>query len=425
MSCRQRGTQLGNGRWDTRFVVRSRRDDGVETVIVKGRLSPPEAKEDLVEEGALSIPALGLVLLCSTPSSLDTATGPSLQVPALPALAELLDPPRAARLIEAAVRGADPHHESAVVASCEPEVMRYQPGSRCTTRYRVHYAEPTTAPELVVSKTHRGDEGLVAWNGMCALWATDLAAGDVVAIAQPLSYDPSTKVLFQGPVRGEVTLKAMVREALRTNDPAAIDHVGTILERTADGLAALHGCGATAAETATFELELAEVTDAWGRLVAVVPALEGSADALFDLVLDLAGGSRADPVVPSHRSFRPAQVLVDGDRIGFIDFDGFCLAEPALDVSLMRATLRCFGAAQPATGVGDRERELGARLDVLDRWCDAFLQRYRSRADATPERVLAWELLDVFVNLQNAWTKAIPARPAVTLPVLARLLSQL
>ena len=47
----------------------------------------------------------------------------------------------------------------------------------------------------------------------------------------------------------------------------------------------------------------------------------------------------AGPLVPTHRSFRPAQILVHDDDIAFIDFDGTCQAEPGLDLALFRATL--------------------------------------------------------------------------------------
>jgi aminoglycoside phosphotransferase (APT) family kinase protein len=65
-----------------------------------------------------------------------------------------------------------------------------------------------------------------------------------------------------------------------------------------------------------------------------VPELAGGAAPLLARVEDLAGRHPADPAVPAHRSFRPAQVLLADGRIGFIDFDGICQAEPAIDVAL-------------------------------------------------------------------------------------------
>ena len=421
VACRQHSTRLRTGCWETLVRVAVRRPDGTEAAFVlKGEIRPPGMASE-VADGTLVASELGLVL--HQPGAVDPTEGHTIGHDAdLPALGQLVDPVRSSALIEQALRGGNEAYRSAGVVSSEPEVMRYRVGLQCTIRYRVRYDRHTAAPALVVSKTHRGDKGLVAWHAMRSLWATQLAAGHVVTIAEPLSYDAQTRVLFQGPVPGELTLKDVVRDVLVSDSNAGLAHAAALLERTADGLVALHHSGAQATERLTFADELAEATHTWSRLRAVVPSIDGAADGVLELVAQLAATAPADPSVPSHRSFRPAQVMIDGERIGFIDFDGFCSAEPALDLALMRATLRCYGASLALPGIADPDSELEDRLDVLDELCDRFLGRYRAQADASLQRVLAWEVLDVFANLQNAWTKVIPARPATTCAVLHRLL---
>ncbi len=417
VGCRRHAVRMRTGYWECRYDVRVQH--GSETVkhLLTGELRPPGA--DLAESaGDIVLADLGLSLRVAATATV--AAGDSTSDPALPALAVLLDPDRAARLIEAALGAADPRSFTSRIVSCQPEVMRYKPGSRCTLRYHLDYSVATAAPRMVVAKTHHGDKGLVAWRAMTALWDTPLAAGEVVSIAQPLSYDPAQRILLQGPVAGETTLKKITRDALVAPTRAAVDRVEMLLDATADGLVALHRCGAAADEEVGLADDLAEARNAWSRLTSLVPEIGGAADGLFAEVERIAATALPDPLVPSHRSFRPAQVLVDGDRIAVIDFDGFCRSEPALDVALFRATLRCYGASLPLADDGALED----RLDVLDEWCERFSSRYQSRAAVSAERVAAWELLDIFVHLQNAWTKARPARPATALAVLERLLAR-
>ena len=74
---------------------------------------------------------------------------------------------------------------------------------------------------------------------------------------------------------------------------------------------------------------------------------------------------------PAHRSFRPAQVLLCGPDASIIDFDGFCHAEPALDVALFRSTARDIALSELTDDV-DRpssDEALDARADEVDTLC--------------------------------------------------------
>ena len=43
--------------------------------------------------------------------------------------------------------------------------------------------------------------------------------------------------------------------------------------------------------------------------------------------------------VQTHRTFKPEQMLIHGRQIGFIDFDEFCMVEPALDIAVLLAAI--------------------------------------------------------------------------------------
>ena len=112
--------------------------------------------------------------------------------------------------------------------------------------------------------------------------------------------------------------------------------------------------------------------------------------------------------MPTHRSFRPAQVLLHQGDIGFIDFDGLCTAEPACDVALFRASLRKAAAEAPSRTGLPAQMETASRLDVLDELCDRFLMRYQQVASVAPGRLLLWETVDLLTSVLHCWTKVKP-----------------
>ena len=338
---------------------------------------------------------------------------------ALPALPRLVDPAGAARLLETVLR--DAGYVDATIATCDPVVVRYKPGSRCTVVVGVEYAGPARGPvppERVVLKTHQGEKGESAWEAMNALWDQPRAWRDAVRLAEPLGYLADERILVQGPVPGDQTLKELARLAIADGGVELLDRLRAELCRTARALAALHGSGASYGRTATLEDELDEVNGVVDRLAASVPELAPAALPLLSHLDDLALSTAAEPVVPAHHDFRPAQVLLSDEGVAFIDFDGACMAEPALDIGRFRAKLRDIAIS--ATGpdaTGRSARPVEATLRLTDDLCDEFLADYQRHAGVSRERVLLWETCDLLTTLLHAWTKVRSARvgPRLTL----------
>ena len=316
-------------------------DDGQPSELVLiGRLLPPGSAPPLVDSPAsfgepgwrCYLPDLRLQLEVEVVDA------------GLPALPTLVDPDTAAKVLQQSLRDAG---YAVAVAGCIPEVVRYKPGSRCTIVYRMDYGDGVPGPDPLVVKTHQGDKGRTAWEAMQALWAQPVATNGVVTLAQPLAYLPEDRVLVQGPVPEERTLKDLAREALTdavTNESAgSLDGLREMLARTAAALAALHGSGARYGRSATWEEELTEVREVVARLAITVPHIGAAADPLLSRLEALHSSVRADPLVSAHHDFRPAQVLLHEGGIGFIDFDGACQAEPSLDLGRFRAKLRDIG----------------------------------------------------------------------------------
>ena len=394
-------------------------------VVLVGRLLPPGTPPPSPDEPDASfgrpgwrryLPDLRLLLVVEEADA------------GLPALPSLVDADRAAEVLQQGLRDAGHDVE---VTGCVPDVVRYKPGSRCTIVYRMRYRDGVPGPDPLVAKTHQGDKGRTAWEAMRALWERPLASDGIVTLAEPIAYLPDERVLVQGPVPEERTLKDLARDALTqaaAGGPAdALNELREMLDRTAVALAALHGSGALYGRVATWDEELAEVREVVARLAVSVPPIGTAADPLLRRLEDLHAAAPADPLVSAHHDFRPAQVLLHEGRIGFIDFDGACRAEPALDLGRFRAKLRDIGiSAFPMSSEGSAaggDGSLDRHLRLLDELCDDFLAAYLRQAPVTADRVVLWETTDLLTALLHAWTKVRTARVTPRLALLRHTVS--
>ena len=176
-----------------------------------------------------------------------------------------------------------------------------------------------------------------------------------------------------------------------------------MLARTAAALAALHDSGARYGRSATWDEELTEVREVVARLATTVPHIGTAADPLLSRLEALHSSVPADPLVSAHHDFRPAQVLLHDGGIGFIDFDGACRAEPALDLGRFRAKLRDIGiSAFCASGRPLAGDPLERHLRLMDELCDDFLAAYQRHAPVTAQRVVLWETTDLLTALLHA-----------------------
>jgi Ser/Thr protein kinase RdoA (MazF antagonist) len=399
LACDAKRLRLKPGAWGGSYevTVRARDDAEPRKVRLRGATLAHGAEPPMTEPDGASfgddawqayLPALGLTLRHERPDV------------ALPALPVLTDPALARDLLERSI-AERPGYEGFRLESCTPRVMRYKPGSRCTVLYRLDYAAEVSDrgwPEIVVAKTYHGDKGRVAWDGMRAVWDSPMRSSGVT-VAEPLAFLPDINVLVQGPIKEELTLKEQIVQTLAAGTPSSRDELSVTVRAAAAGLAALHACGVTHGELVTWEDELAEVREVAERIAALAPEVSGAADSVLERLVDLAVSVPSDQPRAAHRSFRPAQVLISCGAIGFIDFDGFCQAEPALDVALFRTTVKLLGWKPE-------------HIADLTEIADEFLAEYSRHIDVSPVRVALWESLDLLTQVLHCWTKVKPEKLA-------------
>jgi hypothetical protein len=431
LSCDIKRARMKKNIWTAicRLTVAERDQSEPQVVALRGTLFPPTLAEP--QTGAdtqqpfgsaawrMYIPALRLKLEPQPPDE------------ALPALPILTDPEQGRALLEASIRIGSPAYQELHIQSCEPKIMRYKPGSRCTILYRLAYS-PADAdrgwPDIVVAKTYHGDKGRIAYEGMRALWDSALAHNDAVTIAEPLAFIPEMNVLVQGPIREEQTLQDLIRSALRAGTPEARAELDIFMRMAAVGLAELHRSDVQIGERRVWEDEFTEVREDTDRLVAAAPQLEGAATALLERLYSLAAEHPADPPVPTHGTFRPAQVLLNKGRIGFIDFDGFCQAEPALDLALFLGKIRDIGVNASENdddedeSVITKQADLQALLEQTEAISETFLAEYERHLPISRQRIALWGSLNLLTLVQHCWTKVKPERLDINLLLLERYL---
>jgi aminoglycoside phosphotransferase (APT) family kinase protein len=160
------------------------------------------------------------------------------------------------------------------------------------------------------------------------------------------------------------------------------------------------------------------VREVIARLAGMLPELADAAEPLLQHLEAVAAETPPDPILPAHRAFRPAQVLLYGDTIGFIDFDGFGQSEPALDLSRFTRKTRALGmdAARidPASAAGL------ARQQQMEAICEAFLARYTTHTPVSRMRIALWETLDLLTLVLYCWTKLEPERLKANMALLER-----
>lgn len=370
--------------WALRFEADVVTSDGARTVVLVAERPLPGA-EPTPRPGAVLLPGSGLSVV---------AAGND---PGLPALPTLMDPQSARPVIESALRT----RGLPVVGLETPgsRLVRYKPGHRATVVHDLAYSpdgDPSW-PRRIITKTYSDDGGSSTEEWMRALWHSELGGKDLPRLAEPLGYLPEHRTLLQRAIPGDRTLADLVTDP--TAPPGSLE---AALQRTADALVALHSSGVSTGPPRTATAELDTTRRLLGRLAPSMPSAILADAETFAGWLQARMGRPPERTVPVHGAFRPAQVLLDGARPGFLDFDGFGQGEAALDTSRFVAKL--------VELAGDRSR--GREL------AHTFLDRYRSEAPLPAERTTLWLVLDLFAGSVRCWYRAQHARAQVLLSLL-------
>ena len=259
--------------------------------------------------------------------------------PALPGLAAALDPVEAKQQFRRRLpllSGAEGKLRLLAI-----RVTRHKPGRRCVVEYDVQVERPGAAPRqlTVIGKTRARRYGNESLRLLEQLWSAgfDDQSADRISVPEPIGVIPRFRMWFQrkvpGPTAGMLLagpqgvalahrIAAAAQKLHQARVPANRRH------GMADELRILHDCLAKVAQLKPDWAErLRRLATACDRYAAAAPA---------------------PSLCGIHRDFYPAQVIVQDGGLVLIDFDLYCLGDPALDAGnfighVTEQSLREFG----------------------------------------------------------------------------------
>ena len=141
-------------------------------------------------------------------------------------------------------------------------------------------------------------------------------------------------------------LRALQARVVRGGAGEILDVVipGTELRLAAHALARLHTSAARpAGALRTGAKEAKRARERAALIAAHNPAQADVADRLAEQLATRLEVLQPDAYRSAHGGFKASQLLFQSQRVFVIDFDGFCLADPALDVGYFLAYLRPSG----------------------------------------------------------------------------------
>lgn len=272
--------------------------------------------------------------------------------PALPHLAEMLDPTSATQRLRQSLDAPGLRVRAA-------RLIRHKPGRRALVAYRI--APLGQLPERFLAKTRARGLDERTWSLTERLHSLGLASTGVyrASVPRPLGAVSEWRAWLQTWVPGET-----VWDGLLLDPP---ERATALAAGIAEALWALHRAPVEVGRDHDIDAELAILEPRLRHAAEQHPAWSERIGSVLDACRTLAERIRARPVVTLHRDFYPDQILVAGEHLHLLDLDLCARGDPALDLGnfvahLEEQALRCPWIASRAALVGDafvaRYREL-------------------------------------------------------------------
>jgi hypothetical protein len=278
---------------------------------------------------------------------------------ALPGLALALDPSSAReefkrRLPRLSRRGK--LHLKAI------RVSSHKPGRRCVVEYDVRVLDPDARSRklTLVGKIRARRSGNEGYRLLDAIWRAGFQSksADGISVPKPVGVISRFQMWFQRKVPGR-TATLLLPEAQGAG----------LAIRIAEAIYKLHRANVPTDRVHGMVDELRILNDCLGKVRQLQPGWSARLSRIARACEQL-GASLPEPrPCGIHRDFYPAQVLVHDDRIYLIDFDLYCLGDPALDIGnfvghMQEQALRELGDARAMDGAS---RALVSRFTELSR----------------------------------------------------------
>lgn len=203
-------------------------------------------------------------------------------------------------------------------------VTRHKPGRRCLVEYDVEVDRPDMPRHLVtiLGKIRARRSGNEGYRLQHAIWNAGFSgdSADRISVPEPLGVIAAFQMWFQRKVPG-ITADRL----LGTTNGVAL------ARRIAEAMNKLHSAAVPTEKAHSIDDELRILRDCLAHVGRLRPEWSERLERLMSDCERLAGTIPAPVPRGIHRDFYASQVIVDGSRLWLIDFDLYCLGDPALD----------------------------------------------------------------------------------------------
>ncbi len=196
-------------------------------------------------------------------------------------------------------------------------VLRHKAGRRALLEYVIE--RPGQPPETLIGKwRHKG----VDQNGHAVQRAFWQQGFDMpgLSVPEPVGILPEYRMWLQRKCPGE-----MYTRQLRPDGSTAL------AGRIGQAIAALHNQRVPTRRRWILDDELQMLHDRLRKALQLRPIWAERIEALIPAIQQLAARMPANPLTGIHRDCYPDQILVDGDKLVWLDLDLYCEGDPALD----------------------------------------------------------------------------------------------
>lgn len=266
-----------------------------------------------------------------------------------------------------------------VMAMLDPlQIVRYRPGARCMLRGFVPRGERFVK---VLPKGERLHDDAVK------LWTAHQAGAFSFSVAEPHGWDAASCAFWQGVVAG----RPIAQELFGPGGAGVAQRLGAALgELAVSGLEP-----SLVSRPAEY---LSRTTNSLARIALLLPGL---APRLAQVSAELAKRHAAlragRALLPVHGSPHMHQWLIDGGRLGLIDFDRYALGEPEFDLATFLAEL-------------DSERRLQTPVTAIEA---ALIQGFESTGvGIDPARLSLYRIYKHVATLKRRARALRPDAPA-------------
>jgi phosphotransferase family enzyme len=269
---------------------------------------------------------------------------------------QILDPTFRSLLVKAFAKGL-------TIEALKLRRMRRRPGSRhvfsCELILRDNHSGEHRSIELIGKRDTTCAAGKAAreFEAMQLLWDAGFGLDERFRIPRPVQHFPDLGLILQGKAGG-----SKLRSYVGRGNSASLSY----MRMTGLWLAKLHNLKVPSPQTCTYVNEIASLRMFVAALSADQPNLAAELQSRAATLEHAFAGFQHVPATIVHGDFHPDHIFVGGDFVTVIDFERFCVTDPARDLGSFIAHMRTMACLSGRSSL------------AANREADAFLDSYFS-----------------------------------------------